>query len=210
MKINEKIMTARKKAGMSQIDLADVMGVSRQSVSKWETGEANPEITKLKQLADALNVSVDWLLSEEDTEENASRERTETVSAGQTYPEWIDRLPKWIGGFIRRYGWVYGVYMAVAGALVALVGLIGRVMARNFIFGSSGASNGSFGGLVPGINNVPVGLDPFDQMNQSAWRGFSLMTGFVIGLGLLIMVCGIILAIALKKWGKKNAGAARE
>ncbi len=38
MKINEKIMTARKKAGMSQIDLADMMGVSRQSVSKWETG----------------------------------------------------------------------------------------------------------------------------------------------------------------------------
>ena len=38
MKLCDKIMQARKKAGMSQIDLADAMGVSRQSVSKWETG----------------------------------------------------------------------------------------------------------------------------------------------------------------------------
>ena len=66
MKICDKIMQARKKAGMSQIDLADAMGVSRQSVSKWETGEANPEISKLTQLARTLGVSVDWLLSEEE------------------------------------------------------------------------------------------------------------------------------------------------
>ncbi len=38
MKLGEKIMYARKRAGMSQIDLADALGVSRQSVSKWETG----------------------------------------------------------------------------------------------------------------------------------------------------------------------------
>ena len=38
MKLNEKIIYCRKKAGMSQIDLADALGVSRQSVSKWETG----------------------------------------------------------------------------------------------------------------------------------------------------------------------------
>ena len=59
MKLCDKIMQARKKAGMSQIDLADAMGVSRQSVSKWETGEANPEIGKLAQLARTLGVSVD-------------------------------------------------------------------------------------------------------------------------------------------------------
>lgn len=38
MKLNEKIIYSRKKTGMSQIDLADVLGVSRQTVSKWETG----------------------------------------------------------------------------------------------------------------------------------------------------------------------------
>ena len=38
MKLNEKIIYCRKKAGLSQLDLADLLGVSRQSVSKWETG----------------------------------------------------------------------------------------------------------------------------------------------------------------------------
>lgn len=38
MKLNEKILYCRKKAGLSQLDLADRLGVSRQSVSKWETG----------------------------------------------------------------------------------------------------------------------------------------------------------------------------
>lgn len=38
MKLGEKILSARKKAGLSQVDLADALGVSRQSVSKWETG----------------------------------------------------------------------------------------------------------------------------------------------------------------------------
>ena len=38
MKLGEKILSARKKSGLSQVDLADALGVSRQSVSKWETG----------------------------------------------------------------------------------------------------------------------------------------------------------------------------
>ena len=67
MTLNEKIAYARKKSGLSQVDLADIMEVSRQSVSKWETGEANPEINKLSKLAEVLNVSVDWLLSEDNS-----------------------------------------------------------------------------------------------------------------------------------------------
>ena len=66
MTLGEKITEARKKKGMSQIDLADAMSVSRQSVSKWETGESNPEISKLSQLAEVLDVSLDWLLSNDE------------------------------------------------------------------------------------------------------------------------------------------------
>ena len=73
MTLGEKITEARKKKGMSQIDLADAMSVSRQSVSKWETGESNPEISKLSQLAEVLDVSLDWLLSndEDNTQKNS-------------------------------------------------------------------------------------------------------------------------------------------
>lgn len=66
MKLHEKIYTCRKKAGLSQEALAEKLGVSRQSVSKWETGESVPEISKLPILANIFNVTTDWLLSESD------------------------------------------------------------------------------------------------------------------------------------------------
>ena len=64
MKLHEKIAVYRKKCGLSQETLAEKIGVSRQAVSKWETGDALPEITKLKSLAECFGVTVDFLLDE--------------------------------------------------------------------------------------------------------------------------------------------------
>ena len=68
MKLYEKITLYRKKNGLSQEELAEKIGVSRQAVSKWETGDALPEITKLKALAETFNVTVDFLLDDEKEE----------------------------------------------------------------------------------------------------------------------------------------------
>lgn len=62
MNLSEKIYYCRKKAGKSQEALAEELGVSRQAVSKWETGEAEPEIKKLRLLAEVFGVTTDWLL----------------------------------------------------------------------------------------------------------------------------------------------------
>lgn len=64
MKLNEKILHCRKRAGLSQEALAERIGVSRQAISKWETGEASPEISKLPLLARAFAVTTDWLLND--------------------------------------------------------------------------------------------------------------------------------------------------
>jgi transcriptional regulator with XRE-family HTH domain len=69
MKLNEKIAYCRKRKGLSQEDLAARIGVSRQSVSKWETGDAQPETSKLLALADSLGVHTDWLLDDSKSEE---------------------------------------------------------------------------------------------------------------------------------------------
>ena len=66
--LSEKIHNCRKEKGLSQDALAEKMGVSRQAVSKWETGESSPELGKMKALADVLGVTVDWLLSDEEAE----------------------------------------------------------------------------------------------------------------------------------------------
>lgn len=70
--IGNRISQLRKQNGMSQEELAEKMGVSRQSVSKWESGQSVPEVEKLVQLSDLFHVSTDYLLKE-DTVPDLSR-----------------------------------------------------------------------------------------------------------------------------------------
>ena len=122
MKLPEKILYCRKRAGLSQEALAERLGVSRQAVSKWETGEALPETGKLAALAAELGVSVDWLLSEAEPEESQARSG-----------DWTEGLPRTIGRMAKRWGWLAGVYMAVVGALLAGMGLLARyIVSRMF------------------------------------------------------------------------------
>lgn len=62
MRFNEKIQKLRKDRGISQEKLAEVIGVSRQSVAKWELGKAYPEVDKLIMLSNYFGVSIDRLL----------------------------------------------------------------------------------------------------------------------------------------------------
>lgn len=65
MKFEEKLMALRKKGGMSQEDLADRLGVSRQAISRWELGATLPDAPNLLKLSDLFGVSVDYLLRDE-------------------------------------------------------------------------------------------------------------------------------------------------
>lgn len=69
MILADKLIKLRKKAGLSQEELADKMDVSRQSVSKWESAQCAPELSKLIQLSNFYGVSLDYLLKDEVTEE---------------------------------------------------------------------------------------------------------------------------------------------
>jgi len=65
MKFEEKLMTLRKKASMSQEDLADRLGVSRQAISRWELGSTLPDAPNLLKLSDLFGVSIDYLLRDD-------------------------------------------------------------------------------------------------------------------------------------------------
>ena len=67
MTLAERILELRTRQKLSQGDLAERLEVSRQSVSKWETGQSVPELDKLIKLADLFGVSVDQLVREGDT-----------------------------------------------------------------------------------------------------------------------------------------------
>ena len=70
MTIGKKIYTLRTKCGMTQEQLAEKMGVSRQAISKWESGMSIPELSKLKTLANLYQVTLDELMDEKPLEEN--------------------------------------------------------------------------------------------------------------------------------------------
>jgi transcriptional regulator with XRE-family HTH domain len=61
-KLGDNIVKYRKKLNLSQEDLALKLGITRQSISKWERNEANPDLYNVQLLASELNVSIDALL----------------------------------------------------------------------------------------------------------------------------------------------------
>jgi len=65
MNLSENIYRYRTQKNMSQLDLADALDVSRQSVSKWETGTAVPELEKLVKMSDLFGISLDELVGRE-------------------------------------------------------------------------------------------------------------------------------------------------
>ena len=67
MKFNENLKYLRKKEGLTQEELAEKLNVSRQSVTKWESGQSLPDIEKVKEIAYMFSVSVDTLIGDIET-----------------------------------------------------------------------------------------------------------------------------------------------
>ena len=63
MDIGNKIMELRKKNRLSQEELAEEIGVARQTISKWELGETSPDLKQAKELSKIFNISLDELVS---------------------------------------------------------------------------------------------------------------------------------------------------
>ena len=61
MKLSEKILDLRKQRGMSQEDLAERLGISRQAISRWESGTVLPDSANVLQLSKLFGVTTDYL-----------------------------------------------------------------------------------------------------------------------------------------------------
>lgn len=70
MELNEKLYELRKKNNWSQEDLAERMEVSRQTISKWESGKTIPELNKLVKISEIYEITLDELVKETTSEEN--------------------------------------------------------------------------------------------------------------------------------------------
>ena len=62
MELYERLTALRKTAGLSQEELAEILGISRQAVSKWETGASSPDSHNIVRLGELYGVSTDYIL----------------------------------------------------------------------------------------------------------------------------------------------------
>ena len=107
MILADKIIENRKKNGWSQEDLAEKLGVSRQSVSKWESAQAIPDMKKILQLSEVFGVSTDYLIKDEIEEkpamelapvDNGLEETVRSVSMEEavTFLKYNETASRWI------------------------------------------------------------------------------------------------------------------
>lgn len=80
MSIGRKIAEARKTKNLTQEQLADLMSVTRQSISRWESDQSNPEMDKIVFLAEILGVSCDYLLKDNVNDNEDKKEKGGTIT----------------------------------------------------------------------------------------------------------------------------------
>ena len=93
MSIAERILTLRKSKGMSQEQLAEAVGVSRQAVSKWESEQASPDPEKIVILSEIFGVNTDYLLKGTEPEKEAEKttEEKKTEDTHMTVGDVLDQ-----------------------------------------------------------------------------------------------------------------------
>lgn len=130
MSIGQKIYELRTAKNMSQGDLANELDVSRQSVSKWETDAAVPDLDKLIRLADVFEVSLDELTGREMPHVSTTREQVEVKQSGITQRQIIGYilLVASLIGFILTIIFVENDIISTVTIPFALVTLFGSII----------------------------------------------------------------------------------
>lgn len=135
MKLCEKLYELRRAAGLSQEELAERLNVSRQAVSKWENGAAQPELSKLVELSRLYGVSVDELLSLEEAEKGDAKAASSVDSSTPAPAQDTLAAPK----KVRRQKLLLGAAML----LRALPGMILQMLLLGSNIAPGAATNGS-------------------------------------------------------------------
>lgn len=169
MNLAEKIMFERKKTGLSQEQLADKLGITRQAISKWEAGSAVPELSKLLALSEVFGVSIDYLVKDS-MKEDISRYREEAYEASgesaRRLEEKVDNLERYIRG-----------YQFTSKTKIGGIPLVSIRFSRNL--GKDGVAKG-----IIAMGNVAVGVLSFGALSVGV-VSFGALTAGLIAIGAL-------------------------
>ena len=205
MEFSEKLMALRRREGLSQEQLADRLGVTRQSVSKWESGAAMPELVKLISMSELFGVSIDYLVKNQMEE---LEEVTGCLTETTRLEEKVDDLAKYFRGyaydsetrlfglplvsvrftrrgFPGRDGVAKGV-IAIGNAAVGVVA-IGAAGVGVFSLGAFSVGVLSIGALAVGtvsLGAIAVGILAFGSAAVGVYAGGVAAVGQKIAVGI--------------------------
>lgn len=188
---SENLVALRKQRGYSQEELANRLGVSRQAVSKWESGQSVPDLDRVVEIADLFYVNIDTLVRGEE-EDNISAgmtsvskaEMRDMIKSANNY-EYVSKIK------IKNIPLVHinvGRGMQVAKGIIA----IGNVAIGGFAFGGLSVGIVSLGGLSVGLLLAFAGL----AIGGIAIGGFALG---LLAIGGLAIGWNAIGALAIAK-----------
>ena len=112
MKFNEKLISLRKSMELSQEELGAELKVSRQTISKWESGQSYPDFQRLVLLSDYFGLTLDELVRDVDVAD---------VRAKNVNNEKLDSIYSDINSAKKTIKWLYNCYLVVGGGIVALL-----------------------------------------------------------------------------------------
>ena len=124
----DKLIQLRKKSGWSQEELAEQMGVSRQSISKWEGAQSIPDLEKIIRLAKLFSVSTDYLLLDEQGEEEAQSSERPSEERPTLRRVSMEEANTFLAVKAKTAGWIaFGVFLCILSpiCLIMLGGLSG-------------------------------------------------------------------------------------
>lgn len=213
MTIEKQIQELRKCKGLSQEQLADLLGVSRQAVSKWESGQSLPEIEKLISMSELFEVTVDYILKGE-TQPLKEKEELRLAIVGSQVISAVSAMLLAISilatiGQVNRSiindsagtSVIYdGLIIECVAIMVLLVGWFvgGNRIINKPLF----VVNILFAGVLPSllIPDLFFGLKVLAPFDVNTTAG-----GILISLISYVIICGIILYLTvIRKRGKKS------
>ena len=122
MNLPKKLSFLRKEKGLSQENLADEMNVSRQAVSKWESGNVMPSLDNLIYLSKLYGVTIDSLI--DDSQDLPSESAPPEPVPAEPLPPESPRMEHPAFTFIKKYGWLTAFLLAMVVILILVACLL--------------------------------------------------------------------------------------
>lgn len=174
--LSDRIKELRKKHGLSQEALAEKLEISRQAISKWESGSSNPDIEYVIKMSDIFGVSTDYILKGNPVSENSLKEKQATIKKS------ANKAPLVLG---------------IISSSISLIGLFILKLLSSFFKGVSQttAEEVSPGNYVDVYTEDFYGFSGFLQYNNIEWTLTLCIILLLVGI-----VCFVIYYINKKKY----------